>query len=171
MAEPIPMTFSLLRPCRTLGFSFVLLAGMGAAPARAQARPAPVAPTADSTSRTLLRLEDSWPAALVRRDVAVFERLLAAGFIYSEDDRTVGRAAAMADLVHGSDTVTAAHNEGMEVHPFGATAIVTGWLVMQGHGGGARFDRRYRFTDVWMHREGRWQIVAAHDYLVPSRAR
>jgi uncharacterized protein DUF4440 len=171
IAPPIPMTLSLSPACRALGFSSALLVGAGAAPTAAQARPAPVAPAGDATSRTLLRLEDSWPAALVRRDAAVFERLLAAGFIYSEDDRTVGRAAAMADLVHGSDTVTAAHNEGMEVHPFGATAIVTGWLVMQGHGGGSRFDRRYRFTDVWMRRDGRWQIVAAHDYLVPSRAR
>jgi ketosteroid isomerase-like protein len=125
----------------------------------------------DSTSRALLRLEDEWPAALVRRDARVFERLLADGFIYTEDDRTVGRAAVMRDLVQGTDTVTSAHNEGMEVHPFGATAIVTGWLVMQGHGAGGRFDRRYRFTDVWMRRGGAWRIVAAHDYLVPSRAR
>src|ERR1041385_5604380 len=125
----------------------------------------------DSTSRTLLRLEDEWPAALVRRDARVFERLLADGFIYTEDDRTVGRAAVMRDLVQGTDTVTSAHNEGMEVHPFGATAIVTGWLVIQGHGAGGRFDRRYRFTDVWMQRNGRWRIVAAHDYLAPTRAR
>lgn len=155
-------------PSARVGSVIVLLAALGAAGTAAQARPAPAA---DSTARTLLRLEDSWPTALVRRDARVFERLLAQGFIYSEDDRTVGRSAAMRDLVQGTDTVTAAHNEGMEVHPFGATAIVTGWLVMQGHGGGARFDRRYRFTDVWMLRQGRWQLVAAHDYLVPSPSR
>lgn len=149
----------------------VLLAALGATSAGAQARPGGAPAAGDSTARTLLRLEDSWPAALVRRDTRVFERLLADGFIYSEDDRTVGRAAALRDLVQGTDTVTAAHNEGMEVHPFGATAIVTGWLVMQGHGAGALFNRRYRFTDVWMRREGRWQLVAAHDYLVPSPRR
>src|ERR1041384_3816444 len=125
----------------------------------------------DSTSRALLPLEDEWPAALVRRDARVFERLLADGFIYTEDDRTAGRAAVMRDLVQGTDTVTSAHNERSEVHPFGTTAVVTGWLVMQGHGPGGRFDRRYRFTDVWMQRNGGWRIVAAHDYLAPTRAR
>src|SRR3989442_5452521 len=38
-----------------------------------------------------LRLEDDWAVALIHRDVAVFRRLLADGFIYTEDDRTVGR--------------------------------------------------------------------------------
>src|SRR5258707_399854 len=28
---------------------------------------------------------------------------------------------------------------------------------------------RYRFTDTWVKRRGKWQIVAAHDYLVPPK--
>src|SRR5213078_3985820 len=45
----------------------------------------------DTQSRVLLRLEDDWALALIRRDAAVFRRLLADGFIYTEDDRTVSR--------------------------------------------------------------------------------
>ena len=120
----------------------------------------------DTAARTLLQLEDDWAVALIHRDVAVFRRLLADGFIYTEDDRTVGRDAVLHDVVAGPDTVETAHNEDMRVHRFGATAVVTGWLVVGGHGPSGPFDRRYRFTDTWVRRGGRWQIVAAHDYLV-----
>lgn len=125
----------------------------------------------DTQSRVLLRLEDDWALALIRRDAAVFRRLLADGFIYTEDDRTVSRDDVLHDVVAGLDTVTAAHNEAMRVHRFGATAVVTGWLVVGGHGPNGSFDRRYRFTDTWVSRDARWQIVAAHDYLVPATHR
>ncbi|HVH68573.1 MAG TPA: nuclear transport factor 2 family protein [Gemmatimonadales bacterium] len=128
----------------------------------------------DPDARELLRLEDAWAVALVHRDSTVFQRLLADGFIYTEDDRTVGRDAVIHDVVAGPDTVEAAHNEDMRVHRFGATAVVTGWLVVRGHGASGPFDRRYRFTDTWMQRGGRgmrWQIIAAQDYLVPGEHR
>jgi len=116
-------------------------------------------------------LEDEWAVALIRRDAAVFRRLLADGFIYTENDRTVGRDDVLHDIVAGPDTVETAHNEAMQVHRFGTTAVVTGWLVVSGYGPSGPFDRRYRFTDTWVRGGGRWQIVAAHDYLVPTRQR
>jgi ketosteroid isomerase-like protein len=119
----------------------------------------------DSTDSELLRLEDSWAVALVRRDGGAFRRMLADGFVYSEDDRTMSRDDVLRDIISGSDTVEAAHNEDMRVHRFGATAVVTGWLMVSGRGASGRFERRYRFTDTWMRLDGRWQIVAAHDYL------
>lgn len=115
-----------------------------------------------------MRLEDEWATALVRRDETTFRRLLADGFVYTEDDRTVSRDALLRDIVAGPDTVEAAHNEDMRVHCFGPTAAVTGWLITRGRGAARPFDRRYRFTDTWMRQRGRWRVVAAHDYLVPA---
>ena len=123
----------------------------------------------DTEAQVLLRLEDDWALGLRRRDAALFRRLLADGFVYSEDDRTVGRDDVLRDIVAGPDTVEEAHNEDMKVHRFGRTAIVTGWLVVGGHGPKGPFSRRYRFTDTWVRRNQRWQIVAAHDYLAPAR--
>ena len=123
----------------------------------------------DTEAQVLLRREDDWALGLTRRDGALFRRLLADGFVYSEDDRTVSRDDVLRDIVAGPDTVETAHNEDMKVHRFGTTAIVTGWLVVSGHGPKGPFSRRYRFTDTWIRRNQRWQIVAAHDYLVPAR--
>jgi len=122
----------------------------------------------DADTPTLLRLEDSWASALVTRDFMVFNHLLAPGFVYTENDQLMDRAAVIRSVVAGPDTVTAAHNDSMVVHRYGSvTAVVTGWLVVKGHNASGAFERRYRFTDTWVKRSGRWQIVAAQDYIAP----
>ncbi len=163
-----------MRP--TISFLTVLAAATVSTRADAQVPDTLARPVTTQTSsvqdvetQVLLRLEDDWALGLTRRDAALFRRLLANGFVYSEDDRTVGRDEVLRDIVAGPDTVETAHNEDMKVHRFGATAVVTGWLLVGGHGPKGRFRHRYRFTDTWVRREGRWQIVAAHDYLVPAR--
>ncbi len=122
----------------------------------------------DADTRALLRLEDSWASALVTRDSVVFDRLLAPGFVYTENALLMDRAAVIRSVVAGPDTVTAAHNEEMQVHRYGpVTAVVTGWLVVRGRNPSGAFERRYRFTDTWVKRAGRWQIVGAQDYVAP----
>lgn len=128
-------------------------------------------PSASADARAVLALEDAWAAAAVKRDAATFRRLLAPGFVYTEDARTQTGDELVHDIVAGSDTLTEARNEALKVHPFGTTIVVTGWLVMRGHGGGKPFERRYRFTDTWLKRNGQWQIIAAQDYLVPAGTR
>ena len=121
----------------------------------------------DADTRVLLRLEDSWATALVKRDRAAFERMLAPKFVYTENAQLMDRGTVLTSLVSG-DTVTAAHNDSMVVHRYGAvTAVVTGWLIVDGRGSGGGYTHRYRFTDTWVKRSGHWQIVAAQDYLAP----
>jgi len=138
-------------------------------PSHLSAQQAKAAPTADE--RAVLDLEEAWAKAVVKRDAATFKRLLAPGFTYTEDDRMQSGAELTRDIVSGSDTVTEARNEKLMTQPYGNTMIVTGWLVMRGRSGGKPFDRRYRFTDTWLKRDGQWQIIAAQDYLVPAGRR
>jgi len=122
----------------------------------------------DTDTRAVLRLEDDWASALVKRDSVTFNRLLAPGFVYTENDQVMDRAAVINGVVSGPDTVEGAHNETMRVHRYGSvTAVVTGWLVVSGRGATGPFHRRYRFTDTWVKRAGRWRIVAAQDYVAP----
>jgi hypothetical protein len=119
-----------------------------------------------SAERQLLQLEDGWARALVRRDTAMFNRHLAKDFVYTENADVMGKKDVLGGVV-GSDTVTWAGNEGMKVHLYGSTAVVTGILAMKGRGKAGPFDKRYRFTDTWKFLDGRWQIIAAQDYLIP----
>ena len=147
----------------------LLLAALDDLPAQRDSQA--VAKTGPTTEQQLIRNEDGWAAALVKRDAAFFTRMLAPGFVYTEDAKVMTRDDVLRDATSGPDTVTAAHNEDMVVHPAGSvTAIVTGILVVEGRSSGKRFVHRYRFTDTWVKGlGGLWRIVAAQDYLMPSK--
>lgn len=119
-----------------------------------------------STARALLSLEDGWARALVKRDTATFRRLLAPRFVYTENADVMTKDDVIRGVT-GPDTVTWAANEGMKVHDFGRTAVVTGILAMRGRGKNGPFNKRYRFTDTWMKDGDVWRIIAAQDYLMP----
>src|SRR5690349_25070472 len=124
-----------------------LLFVLAASPLVGQQRAASAAPTATE----LVRLENQWTAGLVKRDRAIFEKLLAPKFVYTENDKLMSRADVIHEVANGSDRVTAARNEGMVVHEYGpTTAVVTGWLIVEGRGTGGPFTHRYRFTDTWV---------------------
>jgi ketosteroid isomerase-like protein len=114
-----------------------------------------------------LQLEDEWTTALVKRDAATFERLLAPKFVYTENASVMNRGEVIKS-VNGSDRVEWARNEGLRVHDFGDVQVITGVLHLRGRGRNGAFDRRYQFTDTWQRRNGRWQIIAAQDYLIPK---
>ena len=114
-----------------------------------------------------IKLEDQWTTALVKRDTKTFDRLLARGFVYTEDASVMSRADVIKSVT-GPDRVEWARNEGMKVHDFGDVHVITGVLHLKGKGKQGPFDRRYQFTDTWQRRNGRWQIIAAQDYLIPK---
>ena len=120
-----------------------------------------------STRRQITALEDDWIKGVIKRDAKAFSRLLAPGFLYTENDQVSTRDQLIKDIITGSDTVTSGRNEDLTVTPHGNTAIATGWLIMKGRGKAGAFERRYRYTDTWMKLDGRWRIIAAQDYLKP----
>src|SRR2546423_15153866 len=89
----------------------------------------------DAETKTLLRLEDAWASALVKRDAPVFERLLAPGFIYTENDPMMGPAAAIHSVVAGARTTPAARQHPAGVAPRGSRRRPR---PRGGGGGGAR---------------------------------
>jgi ketosteroid isomerase-like protein len=149
--------------------AFVALTDLPAQATKQQ--PTSVRPTSSSVEQQLISNEDGWAAALVKRDGAYFRRMLAPGFVYTEDAKVMSRDDVLRDAVSSTDTVTAAHNEDMVVHQPGAvTAVVTGILHVEGRTAGKRWVHRYRFTDTWVKQsDGQWQIVAAQDYLMPAK--
>jgi ketosteroid isomerase-like protein len=141
-----------------------------AAGALAAQNPTPKRAVPSAVAQQLIRNEDGWAAALVKRDAAYFRRTLAPGFVYTEDAKLMTRDDVLRDATSTTDTVTAARNEGMVVHEAGGvTAVVTGILVIEGRSAGKSFVRRYRYTDTWVkNADGQWQMVAAQDYLIPK---
>ena len=123
--------------------------------------------TNSNDSTLILQLENDWAKALIKRDEAVFNKLLAADFFYTENEKLYSRAEVIQSVMSVSETIASAYNEDMQVHIKDKTAIVTGWLFVNGKGVEGNFKRKYRFTDVWFNQKDSWQLIAAHDYLLP----
>jgi hypothetical protein len=162
--------------CLSTGFLLVTVAAVPALAQTSRGLPPPrtetqagsrVPPTNATSSLAPIKLEDQWTTALVRRDASTFQRLLAPNFVYTEDATVMSRADVIRSVT-GSDRVEWARNEGMKLHDFGDVHVITGVLHLRGRGKQGAFDRRYQFTDTWQRRNGRWQIIAAQDYLIPK---
>jgi ketosteroid isomerase-like protein len=130
-------------------------------------RPASIA-TLESKADEVLKLEDLWATARVKRDVKTLDGLLAPDFVSTENNRTMDRATTVRELTSGAETIEAAGNEEMTLHDFGAMAAVTGWLAVRGHGSSGSFARRYRYTDSWVRTPSGWRLAIAHYDLVPE---
>ena len=128
---------------------------------------APAAAQSGATVRALTVLEDGWARGVVRRDTAMFRRLLDPRFVYTEDAAVMNKEQVIASIRDG-DRVDRATNSDMTVHDHGNTAVVTGILRLEGRAKDGAFDRRYRFTDTWLRHGGTWRIIAAQDYLIPK---
>lgn len=148
---------------RVVTFLLLTLAA-SASGAQSPARPAS---QAIETSRALINMENDWARGVVRRDTALFHRMLDPGFVYTEDAAVMNKSDVIKSIREG-DRVESASNSDMTVHDHGTTAIVTGILRMRGTAATGRFDRRYRFTDTWMRKNGAWRMIAAQDYLMPK---
>jgi hypothetical protein len=116
----------------------------------------------------VLALEEEWTRALVKTDTMAFKRLTAPGFVYTEDNVVMNQRELIHAVVTG-DKVDWAGNEGMKLYDYAPVAVVTGILVVKGHDKkGKKYTNRYRFTDTWLLRGGKWQAIAAQDYLIPK---
>lgn len=139
----------------------LLIVGAFATSARAQ--------KSNANQKAVFALEDGWTRALVKGDTAAFRRMLAPGFVYTEDNSvTIGATELIRGLASSTDKVTWAGNEGMKFYDYTPAGIVTGVLVVKGRNKQGEFTHRYRFTDTWLYRNGKWQIIAAQDYLIPK---
>ena len=119
-----------------------------------------------ATQKAVFALEEEWTRALVRRDTMAFRRLTTPGFVYTEDNVVMNQRELINAVVTG-DKVDWAGNEGMKLHDYTPVAVVTGVLVVRGRKNNKTYTNRYRFTDTWLYRNGKWQAIAAQDYLIP----
>ncbi len=130
--------------------------------------PAAAQGSTKAAEQALYRIEDEFARAVVRRDAKALGRIVAPNWVYSDESGVMGRAEGIKVFTSGTDTVTSATNSGMRAMVYGDAAVVIGILRMKGRGPSGPFDRRYRYTDTWVKLDGRWQCVAAQDYLMPA---
>ena len=139
-----------------------LLAAAGAVPASASQQP-PVR----SDQQILIELEQGWNEAFYRKDVAFIESLLADEFTATYDDGSRGdKAKELALTAEFDQQVESAIQDEFTVRVYRDTAVVWFTLRLVGIRQGQRAEVTFRYTDVWVLRDGRWQCVSTQSTKV-----
>ena len=113
---------------------------------------------------TIAYLEHEWNDADMKRDAAWFERNFASNFtnISSRTGKLTRKADEIQDLKTRKETMTSEDLSDMQIRMAGSdTAVVTGIVRVQGRGDNKPIDQRVAYTDVWVKRDGRWQVMSS----------
>lgn len=111
----------------------------------------------------LRALEARLDAARVGADVALFEQVLATEFQTTNPAGAVtGRQQALDDARSGALKVKSSRSVDISVAFTDGVAIVRGKAIMGAAYTGHDISGVYAYTHVYVHRDGRWQVVAAH---------
>jgi ketosteroid isomerase-like protein len=125
--------------------------------------------TAD-VERYIRESERQWAESVANGDSSVVERILADDFLGVDPDGNLYEKAKMvADTREAPKEFISNHLKDVKVRFFGDTAVAQGnesWVRRTV----TPLRGRFVWTDTWLHRNGKWQIVASEDLMVPEPA-
>ncbi|HLA96266.1 MAG TPA: nuclear transport factor 2 family protein [Pyrinomonadaceae bacterium] len=113
----------------------------------------------------LMQLERDIGQANIRRDKAFFQRIEADEFIFTDSGggiTTKAEDVASLDKPAGAFNLVSYDVDEMKVTIYGKTAVVTGRTTTKSVSKEREITNRSRFTDVFVKRDGRWQLVVGH---------
>src|SRR6266705_5139874 len=144
-----------------VGCLFLVLCGIRGAAAHS----APV----KSDQDILIELEHNWDAAFHRHDAAFIDRVLADEFIVTYDNGVRADRTIELDLAKtANENIESSTMDEFIVKEFGNNAVVWFTLHLVGPVKGLRVQNDYRFTDVFILRDGRWQCVSSQSTRVDA---
>ena len=121
----------------------------------------------NTADQELKRLENEWLNSYLRGDKQAFDRIVSDDFTRTDESGKFATKAEERALIQAPPGSVDASltNEDMQVRVYGNAAIVTGRIVAKVQGS---LNFQSRFTDTFIKREGRWQVVARHYSRVPT---
>lgn len=112
------------------------------------------------------QLERAWLDAYEQLNVEAMQRIVADDFMITFPD---GSMQSKAQIVESLKRARAAarpmpkfHTEDVRARVYGETVILTGRVVTEYQRGGETVKDESRYTDTYVKRQGRWQVVASH---------
>ncbi|PYR79488.1 MAG: hypothetical protein DMF87_11215 [Acidobacteria bacterium] len=127
-------------------------------------------PPVKSDQDILIELEHNWDAAFHRHDQAFIDRILAEEFVATYDNGVRGDRSLELRLALIEENVESSTMDEFIIKEYGNTAVVWFTLHLVGPVNGQRVQNDYRFTDVFVLRDGRWQCVSTQSTRVTASA-
>ena len=125
-------------------------------------QPAPGRTASGEDEQALYQIERELTAANPKKDTAVYDRLLSNDFVWGSTGRTLNKKRYLAWMKANPAKIESAASSEMNAIVFGDTAVVHGLYIEKSTTSGKDTSGQYRFTDVFVKRDGRWQCVTEY---------
>lgn len=124
----------------------------------------------DSTAeQALLQTERDWADAMIKNDVNTIARTEADDYTYFIGSMSGDKQADLADARNGAFGGSA-ELTGMKARIYGDAAVVTGKASLRNAKyKGADVSGDYVFTDTFVKKDGRWQVIASHAHKLQTK--
>ncbi|PWT79844.1 MAG: hypothetical protein C5B44_06265 [Acidobacteria bacterium] len=116
---------------------------------------------------TLRQLNDEWVKALVRRDGATLDRIMADDFLFAYPLEGDDKAQFVSDVVSGNLRVEYVSRENVRVRIWGGTAVLIAKDSSKWFYQGREWSGHYKIINVYSQRNGDWQLVAVQACHIP----
>lgn len=120
----------------------------------------------DRAKQELTQIERDIGKANIARDYAYFDRVEADEFIFTGENGSLTTKkedlAGLKEPANPDYKLEAYDVDEVKVTLYDKLAVVTGRVITKAKYKGADVAKQTRFTDVFVWRDGRWQLVAGH---------
>ena len=127
----------------------------------------PLARAQAPAEKELMDVENHWAEATVKGDVQALERLYTDEYLAIDPaGATFTKAQDIANVKSGNFKLATYKLDELKVRLHGEVAVVTGRNTIKATYMGKDISGAYRFTDVFVKRGGRWQVLTTQGTLV-----
>ena len=122
----------------------------------------------DSVEQAVMQMEEDLRVAISKGDTKAYGRIVGDDYVFTNQDALVRTKAQMVSAYEsGSIKYKSVKLDDLKVHAYGDTAVVTGRQTVKAQDNGKDISGRFRYTRVYVKRQGRWQLVATQLTHIP----
>jgi ketosteroid isomerase-like protein len=119
--------------------------------------------------RYIIESERAWAESVATGDSSVIERILAEDFVgVDPKGRTYDKSRMVSETREAPKYFVSNHANEIKVRFYGDTAVAQGDETWERRSGDPPRGW-FVWTDTWVKRNGKWQIVAAEDLIAPEK--
>ena len=115
-----------------------------------------------SPENDVRKLERAWLDAYEKHDVAAMTAIVADDFTITFNDGSIQTKPQIIESLKRPGGSTKFHTENVQSRSYGDVVILIGLVVYEWKQGDKDMSDRSRYTDTYIKRSGKWQVVASH---------
>jgi len=126
-------------------------------------------PADKRVEQELLKITRELINTSLRGDKSAFERYTADTYIETDFNGAITTRAKVLEnfLTPPPSMKPTLELQDVQVHVYGDTAVMSSRGIYRAEANGQKITNSFRETDVWLRRDGRWQLIASHGSEIP----